>query len=226
MAPRWLTFGDRSLDVVDPEHRRNAAQPLQAGSLAGLPREHVLRPRPDHRALPAPGQRHHQRNEVDGLAADHHAGILGPVHLRLRPDRRLDPPPRPDRRCRKRPLPVPLHRLQAALVVMLALQPLMQRREVHPPARLLAAPVPDRVGHRCRLAHLCRAPIHRPGRIPPPVIPHRSFAHPQQPRHRTLGVALLQQYRHRCPRLVLETTHRSLPADNPPENRSGQGDDS
>ena len=68
-----------------------------------------------------------------------------------------------------------------------------------------------------RNAHLPGPAVRRTALPTPPVVSDRSLRDPKQPRHRALRLSDLQQYRHRRPRLVLETTHRQPPTDNPPE---------
>ena len=82
--------------------------------MARLPRQRILRARPHDRALAAPRKRHHQRRQIDHFLTQDHVRKLSPVDLRLSSRRRLHAPPCPDRRCRKRPRPIALHRLQTA----------------------------------------------------------------------------------------------------------------
>jgi hypothetical protein len=105
-------------------------------------------------------------------------------------------------------------------------EPVAQRREIDAPVRLLVTPVRNRRGMRGRRTLLPGLAVHRATRLPPTVMPDRTLRHAKHARHRALRMSLLQQYRHRRPRLIFETTHRPPPADLPPENRSGQGDPS
>nr|WP_169728815.1 hypothetical protein [Salinarimonas rosea] len=143
-APAPGPLRDRRLDVVDAQHRRHSAQPPEAAQMTGLPRQHVLRAGPNHHTLAAPGQHHDKRDEILGRAAQNDPGIFRPVDLRLRPSRRLDPATRPDRRRRIRPAPIALNRLQAPCVAVLALEPLVQGRQIDRTAALLVTPMIDR----------------------------------------------------------------------------------
>ena len=170
------------------------------------------RPRPHDRLAPAPGQHHVQRHQVDHLVAQQQPREVRPVHLRLRPGRRLDPPPRPHRRRRIGPPPVALHRPQAPLVPVLAPQPGVQRRQVHPTLLLLRPPMLDRLRLALRPQVLQAAPVRHARRHAPEVMPHRPLRHTQEPRHRALRMTPFQQHRHRRPSLDIETTHRPPPA--------------
>lgn len=85
---------------------------------------------------------------IHNLVSQHSTGKLRPVELRLRPRRRLDPAPRPDCRRRIRPAPVALHRTQAALIPVLAHQPVVKRAEIDLIPVLQRTPDRDRLGKR------------------------------------------------------------------------------
>jgi hypothetical protein len=147
--------------------------------MACQPRQHIFGLRPHNRLLAAPGQNHQQRQQIRPFAPDHNAGKMRPVHLGLSAGWRLHTATRANCRSRVRTFPETLNRSQAAVIILLGAQPLVQETEIER-ALLLAPPVLDSLGKLLSFEQLPRSPVDRFRLHPRYVVAHRAFTHAQK----------------------------------------------
>ena len=147
-APGPGALRHRRLLVVDPCRGRNPAQAFKAGRMAMNPRQHLPVQRPHNRFLPAPGEHHVQCYQIYHLPAQKHPRKMRPIHLNLRSRRRLHPTTRTGLRRRICPLPITLHRTQAAFVTVLPHKPVVQQGQVRSPS-------PSCCERQCAIATVC-----------------------------------------------------------------------
>lgn len=192
LTPRAGTVRHCRLRVVDPDHGWDPAQPDEGRVVAGKPRQLRLIVRPHHRL--AARMRQHEVEGVQGqrFAGNDHAWIGRPIGLCLGAGRRLDATSRPPWRSRIGFAHKPLHRTQAAGVVMLGDQPVVQRREVAELA-VPGDPMVDRVTKPLRAATLPGTAVDGAGRDASKVIADRALAQLQLARDGTVGLALRGQ---------------------------------
>lgn len=74
---------------------------------------------------------------------------------------------------------------------MLPAEPVVQDGQIDPPSNLLKPPSLNHIREGCSLRHLIAPAVDHSALHALAMIPDRPFTHPQQSRHRALGMALL-----------------------------------